>query len=138
MNVGLVERERVSYLPLNPEDPESWRCESCGFEMCSFSPTPKPTYRRVSEQDPNELRRSSLRQDRQAEAAIALQKRQTAAPERLAEHSMDAHRIATLEAQIEALTARLEAQNVHESDEAPEPPRPQDHAALCRLCAEPA
>jgi hypothetical protein len=79
MDVEKVERESVRYLPAGGD----WSCPDCGFEMCSFGVEPRMDYRNVSSDDPDELRKRSLRQESRDEKQIEASERSAVALEKL-------------------------------------------------------
>lgn len=119
MDHNAISRSTERYLPADG----NWECPDCGHPMSDFNVIPRPTYRHLSDSHPDELRRRTLRQDKQAETQLSLQERQTAALEALAAQGQEARRITELEAQLAALTARLSHAD-GEDEESPAETRP--------------
>ena len=104
LDVNHVEKSTVRYLPADGD----WGCPHCGWETCTFSVEPRRAYRRLSDQDPDTLRRRTLRQDRQAEQTLAVEERQAAALERLVEQGDQSAKVAQLESLVARLMERME------------------------------
>lgn len=113
MDHDSIERSVIRYLPADGD----WTCPDCGFEMSAFTLEPRPTYRHVSDQNPEELRRRTLRQ---AEKTLDVQTRQALALEALAAGQQPTAQLDALRAEIADLRAQLANGNGHD----PEAPTP--------------
>lgn len=103
MVADVAERSSVRYLPADGE----WGCPDCGHPMSAFTPEPRATYRTMSGQSPDEMRRMTLKQDRQAEESLSFAERQAKALEALVSQGQEAARLEALEAELAELRAML-------------------------------